>query len=179
VNKKRSEYLRRPDRAVAALVRAWSGIPLSIRAVNFLFQRVFRLNADVPYSVHFTSRVIVGKGITIGRNVWKSFALSGGCLIQGGNGISIGDDTIFAPGVKIISANHDPGNAMKWKPQPSVKIGRGCWLGANAVVLPGVELGDHVVVGAGAVVATSFPSPATVVGVPARQVAGQDGCASP
>lgn len=119
--------------------------------------------------VHFTSAV---RGdIQIGKDVWMSFATSGGCYIQGNNGIRIGDDTIFAPGVKIISANHDFDNFNSWSKESPVVIGRHCWIGANAVILPGVVLGDNVVVAAGAVVTKSFPEGSMVAGVPARLLA--------
>ena len=49
-----------------------------------------------------------------------------------------------------------------------IRIGNKCWIGANAIVLPGVSLGDHVIVGAGAIVTKSFPSNCTIAGVPAR-----------
>ena len=95
---------------------------------------------------------------------------SGGCYIQGGNGIEIGDGTIFAPGVKVISANHDPKDLKHWLPDRPIRIGNSCWIGANAVILPRVELGDNVIVGAGAVVTKSFPSNVVLVGNPARVI---------
>lgn len=162
------KYVWHPLLGVQTLSLAVLGIPFSLWLVNFLFQRVFRLNSELPFSVHFTSRVIPGKGIEVGPHVWKSFALSGGCYIQGGNGIQIGDGTLFAPGVKIISANHDPRQLHKWIEAPPIRIGKRCWIGANAVILPGVELGDDVIVGAGSVVTRSVPSGTTVAGNPAR-----------
>ncbi len=152
----------------------WLGIPFSKWFMNFIFQRIFRLNSDVPFQVHFTSSVIVGKGIFIGKNVWKSFALSGGCYIQGGNGIYIGDDTIFAPGVKIISANHDPKKQMAWSDASPIRIGCRCWIGANSVILPGVVLGDDCIVGAGTVVTKSVQSGSLVYGNPAKLVSLPD-----
>ena len=122
--------------------------------------------------VHFTSRV-TGR-IIIGKNVWESFAVSGSCYIQGGNGITIGDDTIFAPGVKIISANHDLNDFSKWEEADQITIGKRCWIGANAVILPGVQLGDDVIVGAGAVVTKSFPSSSVIAGVPAKDISKRD-----
>jgi acetyltransferase-like isoleucine patch superfamily enzyme len=49
-------------------------------------------------------------------------------------------------------------------------IGKNCWIGSNAVILPGVELGDNVIVGAGAVVTKSFPENLKVAGVPAKVI---------
>ena len=98
----------------------------------------------------------------------KSFAVSGGCYIQGMNGVFIDDDVIIAPSVTIISANHNPTDISKWIETEPVRIGKRCWIGANAVILPGVQLGDGVIVGAGAVVTKSFPSGAVIGGVPAK-----------
>jgi acetyltransferase-like isoleucine patch superfamily enzyme len=146
------------------------GIPPSVWVVNAIFQRIFRLNASVNFQVNFTSTVIAGDKIILGRGVWKSFALSGNCYIQAGNGVYIGDDTIFAPGVKIISANHGMDSDKSWEPSAPIRIGNRCWLGANSIVLPGVQLGDDTIVGAGAVVTRSFPGRSVLVGVPARQL---------
>ena len=143
--------------------------PRGLALMNFFCQRLLRVNSSVPFMVHFTSRV--SGDLHVGSDVWRSFALSGGCYVQGTNGVHIGDGTIFAPGVKIISANHDL-EKDGWEVGPPIRIGKRCWIGANAVILPGVELGDGVIVGAGAVVTTSFGSDVTLVGVPARTLAG-------
>jgi acetyltransferase-like isoleucine patch superfamily enzyme len=134
--------------------------------VNMFFQRILDINNDIPWMVHFTSRV-TGK-IKIGKNVWVSFAISGGCYIQGINGIEIGDNTIFAPGIKIISANHDLNDLSKSLPENPIKIGRRCWIASNAVILPGVELGDDIIVAAGSIVTKSFPSKSIIGGNPAK-----------
>ena len=77
--------------------------------------------------VHFTSRA-TGR-LTLGTDVWISLAASGGCYLQGENGIVIGDHTMFAPGVKIISANHDATDYHRWTEAEPVRIGCRCWLG--------------------------------------------------
>lgn len=140
-------------------------IPISLRIINFIFQNLLDNNNDVPWMVHFTSKV--SGDIKIGKNVKTHFAISGGCYFQGGNGIVIGDNTIFAPGVKVISANHNPDKYEVWIKNNPIVIGKRCWIGANATILPGVNLGDNVIVGAGAVVTKSFPSNSVLVGVPA------------
>lgn len=54
-------------------------------------------------------------------------------------------------------------------------IGRNCWIGMNAVILPGVKLGDYTIVGAGAVVTHSFPEGYCVIGgVPAKKIKDLD-----
>ena len=52
----------------------------------------------------------------------------------------------------------------------SIKIGRNCWLGNGAVVVAGVTLGDHVIVGANSVVTKSFPSNVLIAGTPAQVI---------
>lgn len=160
-----TSIIRWPEVAFGQITKP---VPPGTWLLNFIVQRVLGVNRNVPWMVHFTSTVI--GDVRVGRNVWRSFALSGGCYIQGINGIRIGDDTIFAPGVKLISANHDLSNFDMPEPAPELVIGRRCWLGANAVVLPGVVLGDDVIVGAGAVVTKCFPSNVVLAGVPARPI---------
>lgn len=140
------------------------------RFVNFIFQGILRQNADCPWSVHYTSQVVCPHKIKIGHGVERSLMLSANCYIQGGNGVEMGDGTLFGPGVRIISANHDLDNMKKWLPDKPIRIGNNCWLGANAVILPGVKLGDNVIVGAGAVVTKSFPSNVMLAGNPAKKI---------
>ena len=136
--------------------------------VNWLFQRVIGLNRDCAWPVNFTSRVMHPRNLHVAPGARASFALSGGCYIQATNHIYIGNGTIFAPGTKIISANHDTHNLACACAARPIRIGAHCWLGANAIILPGVELGDRVTVGAGAVVTKSFPAGSTIGGIPAK-----------
>jgi acetyltransferase-like isoleucine patch superfamily enzyme len=145
-----------------------SPVPPGLWLINKFHQNILDINNDIPWMVHFSSRVT--GNISIGENVWISFAVSGGCYIQGGNGIIIGDNTIFAPGVKIISADHDLNDINKWKVEEPVVIGKNCWIGANAIILPGVRLGDDVKIGAGAVVTKNFLSGSIVVGNPGTKI---------
>ncbi len=165
-----SKYIFRPFSIPGALFAKWRGIPFSLCFINFVFQRILRRNSEVPFPVNFTSTVASGRKIHLGKNVWKSFAISGHCYIQAINGIYIGDDTIFAPGVKIISANHNLNNFHTWDEASPIRIGNRCWIGANAVILPGVQIGDNCVIGAGAVVSKSIPPHSIAAGNPARLI---------
>lgn len=150
------------------LWRLTAPVPWGLVLVNLFFQKILRINHEQPFPVHFTSRVC--GHVEIGENVWKSFAISGNCYIQGGNGIAIGDDTIFAPGVKIVSSNHQKNDLNKWEKAPPITIGRRVLIGANAVILPNVHIGDDAIIGAGAVVTKSVPQYGLAVGNPAKVI---------
>lgn len=141
---------------------------IKLRIKNWVFQRIFRVNSDIPWAVNFTSKVTNPKNIKFGKGVWENFLVSGNCYIQGGNGISIGDNTMWGPGVGIISANHDPNNMRKWKKEKPINMGKNCWIGMNSIILPGITLGDNVIVGAGSIVTKSFKKNVVIGGNPAK-----------
>jgi acetyltransferase-like isoleucine patch superfamily enzyme len=96
--------------------------------------------------------------------------LSLGCYIQGENGIIFGKNVWVGPGVGIISANHSVDDFERHRKEKPIRIGDNCWIGMNAVILPGVELGEHVIVGAGSIVTRSFGPNCMIVGNPARVI---------
>ena len=77
---------------------------------------------------------------------------------------------MFAPGTTIISVNHGVNNEYKDSKTKPVIIGDNVWLGANVTILPQVELGNNVVVGAGSVVTKSFPANSIIAGNPAKLI---------
>lgn len=85
--------------------------------------------------------------------------------------ITIGDNCLFGPNVQLYTASHplEPGkrNSGQEFGKP-ITIGNNVWIGGSSVVIPGVTLGDNVVVAAGAVVTKSFPDNVVVGGNPAR-----------
>lgn len=97
-----------------------------------------------------------------------------GCLLDLEGRLTIGPKTTLSPGVTILT-HADPGSSHCSKLAElypahvrDVTIGSNCWLGANATVLAGVNIGDFVVVAAGSVVTSDVPSGVLVAGVPAR-----------
>jgi hypothetical protein len=160
--------VRHPLRTIHAYFKSKAGVPLGLYLANFFVQRVLGINGAARFQLHYTSTIIAPNKVKLGTGAWRSFARSGNCYIQAGNGIEIGANTIFAPSVKLISANHDPNNDFQWYDESGISIGEYCWIGANAIILPGVKIGNRCVVGAGAVVTKSFGDGVTLVGVPAR-----------
>lgn len=136
----------------------------------WFIQKVIGVNGEAYWPMHFTSRVGCVQNIHAGIQTAPGW--SPGCYIQGLGSIHIGDYTMLAANVGIISANHDPHDHSKHI-RGRVRIGKYCWIGMGAMVLPNVELGDFTVVGAGAVVTKSFPEGHCVIaGNPARLIRG-------
>lgn len=109
--------------------------------------------------------VTIGDRCLIGRQ----------CSIVAHYSVTIGDDVFFGPNVYITDQNHGFEDltvpiGRQTMPEKPVVIGAGSWLGANAVVLPGVTIGKHVTIGAGSVVTKDLPDNCVAVGSPARVV---------
>ena len=151
-------------------IKPFHGFTIRLRFINWLVHHLIYKTQGLSFSLHFTSRITNADKVILGNNVWFSLAVNGGCYIGGANGIEIGDDTIIASGVKLISSNHDLQDYSKYTKNEPIRIGKRCWLGVNCIILPGVQLGDEVIVGAGAVVTKSFDSRSVIAGVPARTI---------
>jgi acetyltransferase-like isoleucine patch superfamily enzyme len=108
--------------------------------------------------------------ITIGDRA----ALNSFCRLFGHGTITIGEDTQIGPCSLVTTTEHNYHDdlAAHFKP---VVIGKGVWIGANVTVLPGVEIGDFAVIGAGSVVMKNIPPRCVALGFPARVVKRLDG----
>ena len=108
-----------------------------------------------------------GKHIHFGRFVYVNF----GCTFVDDTHIYVGDYTQFGPHVVLATAGHPILPELRKKGyqyNAPIRIGRNCWLGANVSVMPGVTIGDNVVIGAGSVVTKDIPSNVIAVGNPCR-----------
>ncbi|HMN13115.1 MAG TPA: acyltransferase [Bellilinea sp.] len=137
-----------------------------------IWQRnVLRLERPLPFPAGLTCRVSNGAQIDFHPDDLNNFQ-SPGIYLQNFSGhIRLGRGCYMGPNVGVITANHDPLDPGRHLPAQDVVIGMGSWIGMNSVVLPGVVLGPHTVVGAGSVVTKSFPKGHVVVaGSPARKI---------
>lgn len=110
-----------------------------------------------------------GKHVHFGKNVYANFNLT---MVDDGH-IYVGDYTMFAPGVIVATAGHPILPELRetvYQYNMPVHIGKNCWIGAGAIILPGVTIGDQVVVGAGSVVTKDLPSNVVAVGNPCRVI---------
>lgn len=122
----------------------------------------------IYWPVHKNSEVTYPQNIYVGIN--SNAGTRPGCYLQGNGGIRIGNYVHFASNVGIISANHNPYNQMNHITK-EVRIDDYTWIGMNAVILPGVHLGERTIVGAGAVVTRSFPEGYCIIaGNPAKKI---------
>ena len=154
------------------------GAELTIGA-NAVIKSSFLSNLVGLYSRTIIVTRRPGAYIRIGNNVGIS-----GATIYARKGIEIGDNTAIGGNVKILDNDFHP---LDWEtrnrylldpkggdadvvPAKPIKIGRNCFIGCNAIILKGCELGDGCVVGAGAVVSGKFEPNSVIAGNPAKVV---------
>ncbi|MGP1449624.1 MAG: acyltransferase [Wolinella sp.] len=119
-------------------------------------------------SVHlnaYRGEIIIGDGSEVNNLT----------IINGTGCVCIGSDVLIGPNVQMISYAHnfnDVDTVIKAQgiEKSRIDIGDGCWIGASSVILHGVRIGEHSIIGAGAVVTKDVPPYSVAVGVPARVI---------
>lgn len=113
----------------------------------------------------------IGSHIRIGQNV----GIGEYAYLGGAGGLEIGDDCIIGQYFSCHPENHvfeEPDKPIRLQgvQRKGIRIGKDCWIGAKVTVLDGVEIGDHCVIAAGAVVTKSMPAYSVIGGVPAKVI---------
>lgn len=130
--------------------------------LKYIFwQKIIGINRKVSWPVHFTSEIKCPEKI---QNGTKAPGYSMGCYIDGRNGIIIEENVYIGPKVSIISMNHDKQDLEKYEKNNPIIIHKNSWIAANATILAGVELGEHTIVAAGAVVTKNFTEGNLLIG---------------
>lgn len=121
-------------------------------------------NINIEKGATFSRRLSIGNNSGLGIN----------CRVQGT--VSIGDNVMMGPDVLIYTTNHEfkskdiPMRKQGYQDERPVTIGNDVWIGARAIILPGVSIGEGCVIGAGAVVTKDVPAYCVCAGNPARVV---------
>lgn len=108
-----------------------------------------------------------GRHVHFGDAVYANFNLT---LVDDTH-IYVGSKTMFGPNVTVATAGHPVLPSLREKAYQfnlPVHIGENCWIGAGAILLPGVTVGDNTVIGAGSVVTKDIPANVVAVGNPCR-----------
>ena len=121
-------------------------------------------------------RIQIGHRVSINENTCVNAA--------DGGAITIGDDVLIAQNVVLRACNHayrDPTKPINRQGHVAgrIEVGSDVWIAAGAIILPGVRIGDHAVVAAGAVVTRDVPDWAVVGGIPAREIAPRRNAVNP
>ncbi len=109
-----------------------------------------------------------GDNIHAGANFYCNY----NCLMIDCNTITVGDNTMIGPNVTVCTATHPVKAAERCNPEGReyalpIRIGDQVWIGAGAIINPGVTIGDRAVIASGAVVTRDVPADTLVAGVPA------------
>ncbi|QGT98607.1 hypothetical protein SYNTR_0014 [Candidatus Syntrophocurvum alkaliphilum] len=155
-------------------------ISIDILAASYLMPRKIRCYIYKTFGMQIKSNKIASKcyfaskNITIGHNVFINHSC---CFHNPTSPITIGDNTWVAMHVLFCTSTHEIGTsecrAGKILAKP-IEIGKGCWIGANSTILPGVVIGDGCIIGAGAVVNMNCEPNGLYVGVPAKRMKDLD-----
>ncbi len=137
----------------------------------------------VWHFVHVCSRAYVGDGCVLGQNVFvaNDVRLGNGVKVQNNvsiyTGVEIEDDVFLGPSCVFTNVVNPRAFLERKHEFRPTRVGRGASIGANAVIVCGHDVGEHAVVGAGAVVTKDVPPYALVVGNPARRMGWVCRCA--
>ena len=108
-----------------------------------------------------------GKNVHFGNGVYANFNLT---MVDDCD-IFVGNNVLFGPNVTVSAGTHPIHPELRSKQAQyniPIHIGNNVWIGANSVILPGVNIGDNSVIGAGSIVTKDIPSNVVAVGNPCR-----------
>jgi len=169
----------------------WIGLRVEISGPgDFIYGKEVRIGEGTRIDLAPGSCLVMSDGVTTGRvayialgagqrqTIGKGTHIQDGCRIYGS--VTIGRGCIFSPNILMSTGNHTfdalphlPISEQKRvapSPEPAIHVLDDCWIGINAVVMPGVTIGRGCVIGSNAVVTRDLAPYSVAVGVPARTI---------
>lgn len=133
--------------------------------INEVLGKIVGKKIDEMVAVFPPLYINYGKHLSIGKNVFINFD----CTFLTLGGIVIEDNVLIGPKVSLLSEGHPLAPTERGALVPGkIHIKKNAWIGANAIILPGVTIGENAVVAAGAVVSKNVEDDTVVGGVPAK-----------
>ena len=166
-------------------------VPLPTAVGDYLVELFMMVTPHDPLSCNLKRMLLRWRGATVGlrpkvwRDVWiddyrkltigSDVSIGKSAMLLTHGGLTIGDEVMIAHGAQIISAGHripEAGSTMRFSglEVAPIVIEDGAWIGAGAIVLPGVRVGRGAVVAAGAVVTRDVEPGTIVAGVPGEAI---------
>ena len=141
-----------------------------LKGTHFFGLKRFLLNQcqgiEIGYGSKIVAPLFVTGSVVIGENCWIGHDFS----VEGNGKVIIGDNCDIAPFVHCFTGTHEIDSTELKRAgtgyNTTVRIGTGCWIGGNAVVLPSVTIGSGTVIGCGSVVNKSVPENVLAAGNP-------------
>ena len=140
---------------------------LPSRKIRIAYLKAYLAQLGTGTSVQMGCKFLTGRTVYLGdRNV-----INFGCLLDGRRSqIQTGADVSIGPEATILTLGHDPQSPDFADRSGDVNIGDRAWIGYRAIILPGVNIGEGAVVGAGSVVSRSVDPYSIVAGNPAKVI---------
>ena len=142
-------------------------LPSNINKKSQLLKMMFKSIGDGSYIETPFNANWAGKYVSIGKGFYANFNLT----LVDDTTITIGDNVLIAPNVIICSGTHPINPNLRLKQAQynlPVSIENNVWIGAGAIILPGVTIGENSIIGAGSVVTKSIPNNVVAVGNPCK-----------
>lgn len=143
----------------------WVAYFPSFRLRHWFYRHVLHYSLGKDSSIHM-GVFVTGQHIKIGDNV----VINRRVYLDGRIGVTIHNNVSISPEVYLVSLEHDPNDPLFATRGGKVIIEDHVWVGARAMILPGVHIGEGAVVGACAVVTKDVEPYQIVAGVPARPI---------
>jgi acetyltransferase-like isoleucine patch superfamily enzyme len=148
--------------ARSAVVTVDGRRPVLLTAGSIKCGRLFLRCKTIP--------IELGAGLYGSLELGERVFINTGATVIANHSIILGDDCRLGDLVAIFDSDHHPLEPSRPTRFAPVRLGTNVWVGRSATILPGVTIGDHAVIAAGAVVTHDVPAKTLMAGVPARPV---------